>query len=104
MAIADFKGAAGVDTSNLAARSDKIDIDKLKTVPADLSKLRNVVDNDIVKKTVYDKLVTKTNVIDTSGFVLKTQYRTNKSGLEEKAHGAYKKISDTTGLVKKNRL
>ena len=53
---------------------------------------------------MYDKLVTKTNVIDTSGFVLKTQYRTNKSGLEEKVHGAYKKISDTTGLLKKNRL
>ena len=29
-------------------------------------------------KTVYGKLVTKVNNIDTSGFILKTQYDTNK--------------------------
>ena len=57
---ADSKGATGVDTSNLAAKSDlanlkakvdKIDIDKLETVPADLSKLSNAVD-DVVKNCV----------------------------------------------------
>ena len=41
------------------------------TIPNHLSKLSNVVKNDIVKKTVYDKLVTKINNIDTSDFVLK---------------------------------
>ena len=29
-------------------------------------------------KTVYDKLVTKVNNIDTSGFILKTQFDTDK--------------------------
>ena len=59
MQQADLKGAAGVDTSNLAAKSDlarlkaevdKIDIEKLKTAHADLSKLSNVVNNDVVIK------------------------------------------------------
>ena len=57
-------------------------------MPTDLSKLNNVVNNDAVKKkqkkTVYDKLVTKVNTINASGFVLKTQYNTDKSGLEKK--------------------
>ena len=57
---------------------------KLKTVPVDLSKLSNVVNNDVVKKTVYDKLVAKINNIDISGFNLKTKYDTDKSELEKK--------------------
>ena len=39
------------------------------SVPVDLSKLSDVVKNDVVKKTEYDKLVAKVNEIDTSGFV-----------------------------------
>ena len=74
----DLKNATEVDTSKLAANSDlaslkaeidKIDVDKLKTVPADLSKLSNVVNHGVIKKTVYDKLVEKVNNSDTSGFV-----------------------------------
>ena len=57
---------------------------KLKTFPVDLSKLSNVVNNDVVKKTVYDKLVAKINNIDISGFILKTKYDTDKSELEIK--------------------
>ena len=62
----DWKEATGVVTSNLAAKSDlaslktevdKIDADKLKTAPVDLSKLSNVVKNEVVKKTVYVWLV-----------------------------------------------
>ena len=53
-------------------------MDKLKTAPVDLSKLSIVVNNDVVKKIVYDKLVAKVNAIDTSGFALKTQYDTAK--------------------------
>ena len=41
-------------------------------VPVNLSKLSNVVKNDVVKKDVYHKLFTKVNNINTSGFVLKT--------------------------------
>ena len=42
-------------------------------VPTDWSKLSNVVKNEVVKKNVYDKLVTNVNSIDTTGFVLKTR-------------------------------
>ena len=68
----------GIDPSNLAAKSDlatskaavdKIDIDKLKTVPTDLNKLSNVKDNDVVKKTVYDHLVKKVDAVDSSKLV-----------------------------------
>ena len=59
----DLKSATGVNTTKLAAKYDlaslkaeinKIDVDKLKTAPVDLSKLSNVVNNDVAKKTVYD--------------------------------------------------
>ena len=50
-------------------------------VPVDLSKLSDVVKN--VEKTVYDKLVAKVNNIDTSVFVLKTKYQTDKTELEK---------------------
>ena len=49
-----------------------------------MSKLSNAVKTEVVKKNVYDKLVAKINNIDTSGFVLKTKYETNKSELEKK--------------------
>ena len=57
--------------ANLKTEVDKSDIDKLVPLPADLSKLSDLVKNDVVKKTVYDKLVTKVNNIDTSGFCFK---------------------------------
>ena len=44
------------------------------TNSVDLSKLCDVVTNDVVKIVVYDKLVEKVNKIDTSEFVLKTKY------------------------------
>ena len=40
-------------------------------VPVDLSKLSDVVKNDVVKKDVYDKLVAKVDNIDTSRFCFK---------------------------------
>ena len=92
------------DLVSLKDKIDKIDVDKLKTVPKDLNKLSNVVDNDVVKKTVYDKLVTKVNNIDTSGFVLKTKYGTDKSDLEKKISDEDKKVPDPSEPVKKNRL
>ena len=42
------------------------------------------------KKTVYDKLIAKINNIDTSRFVLKTKYDTDKSNLEKKISDAGK--------------
>ena len=66
-----------------------------------LSKLSNAVNNEVVKKTGYDKLIAKANNIDTNGFVLKTKYDTDKLDLEKKISNADKKIPDTSGLVKK---
>ena len=63
-------------------------------VPVELSKLSDVVKNDVVKKDVYDRLVAKVNNIDTSRFVLKTKYDTDKLELDNK-------IPDISGLVKK---
>ena len=83
----DIKNISHVDTSSFALKTnlanlktevDKLDIDKLVPVPVDLSKLSDVVKNDVVKKDVYDKLVTKVDNIDTSGFALKTKYDTDK--------------------------
>ena len=106
----DLKKATGVDVSNFALKSnlaslkaevDKLDIDKLVTVPVYLRKLSDVVKNVVFKKTVYDKLVTKVNNIGISGFVLKTKYDADKSHLEKKISDADKKVPDTSELVKK---
>ena len=105
-----LKGATGIDKSNLALQSNlaklkseiyKIDSEKLKTFSTDLSKLRNVVDNEVVKKPVYDKLVANVNNIDTSGFVLKTIYDTDKSNLEKKVSDADKYYLILVGILKK---
>ena len=66
-------------------------------IPVDLSKLSDVIKNDVVKKSEYDKLVAKVNSVDTGAFVLKTRNYTDKSQLENKTR-------HTSGLVKKNRL
>ena len=101
-----LKNIAHVDTSNVALKTnlpspktevDKLDIDKLVPVSVELSKLSIIVKNEVVKKTVYDKLVTKVNNIDTSGFLLKTKHDTDKLELE-------KKIPDVSNVVKKKRL
>ena len=57
---------------------NRIDVDKLKTVPMNLSKSSNLVNTDVVKKTVYDKLVAKVNDINKSGFILKSKNDTIK--------------------------
>ena len=99
----DIKNISHVDTSsfvlktnlaNLKTEIDELDIEKLIPIPADLSKSSNVGKNDVVKKSVYNKLVAKVDNIDTSDFVLRTKYNTDKTGLENK-------IPDTSGLVKK---
>ena len=55
----DVNDITHVDTSNFALKTnlsslktevDKLDVDKLATVPVDLSKLSTVVKNDVVKK------------------------------------------------------
>ena len=62
---ADLKGALGIDISMMASEIclaglqtvDNLDIDKIMTVPSELRRLSSVVENDVIKKIVYDKLV-----------------------------------------------
>ena len=60
----DIKNISHVDTSSFVLKTnlaslktevDKLGIDKVVPIPADLTKLSNVVKNDVVKKTLYDK-------------------------------------------------
>ena len=75
----DLKNVSHVDVSSFALKSnlaslktkvEKLDIDKLVPIPIDLSKLSDVVMNVVVKKTEYNKLITKVNNI-----LLKKQIR-----------------------------
>ena len=100
---ADITNISHFDTSSFALKAnlaslktevDKLDIDKLKPVPTDLSKLSNVVKNDVVKKADYNKLVTHVDNIDTSLLVKKTDYNTKITEMEDK-------IPDTSGPIKK---
>ena len=97
----DLKNISHIDTSNFALKInlaslktevDKLDIDKLVPVPADLSKLSEVVKMTLLKNLCL--INWKVDNIDTSDFVLKTNYNADKTKLE-------KKIVDSSGLVKK---
>ena len=98
---ADIKNILHVDTSSFALKTsltnlktevDKLDIDKLLHVPTDLSKLSNVVKNDVVKKTGHNTKITEieNKIPDTSGLATKSALTTVEN-----------KISDSSGLVKK---
>ena len=109
----DLKNITNLDVSSFASKTnlassktevDITDVYKLKTVPVDLAKLSNVVKNDVVKKTEYNKLVTKLDNSDTTGVILKTKYDTDKSHLAKKISDVDKKIPKVSGLVKKQIL
>ena len=127
----DLKNITHVDVSSFASKTnlaalktevDKIDADKLNTVPVDLAKLTNAVENDLVKKTVYNTKVTsiegqlagitkntidnladitKLKAIDTNSFVLKTKLASDVTTLENKIDTVDKKILDIRGLENK---
>ena len=69
---------------------DELVIYKLKTVY--LRKVTNVVNNDVVIKIMFDKLVTKVKVVDNNGFVLKSQSNNEILEIENKTDNARKKI------------
>ena len=101
--------------TNLAALKtevDKIDTDELKTAPTDLAKLTNAIENDVVKKTVYNTKVTSTEAqiagltkntvdnladitklkaIDTNSFVNRTKFSADTNALDDKIDGVEKK-------------
>ena len=70
--------------ASLKTEEKKIDADKLKTFLADLSKLSNAGDNNLVKQTVYDQLVTKVDAIDNSKLVRKSDNDTKLKKLSIK--------------------
>ena len=130
----DVKNITHVDVSSFASKTnlaalktevDKIDADKLKTVPVDLAKFSNVVNNDVVKKTDYNTKVTsienqiagltkntvdnlgditKLKATDTDSFVLKTTLASDVTTLENKIDTVDKKIPDISGLATKTSL
>ena len=131
---ADLKSITHVDASSFTSKTnlaslktelDKIDVDKLKTVPFDLTKLTNAVEHDLVKKTVYNTKVTSTETqiagftkntvdnladitklkaIDTNSFLLKTKLASDVTTLENKIDTVDKKIPDISGLATKTSL
>ena len=98
--------ASQTDLASLKFKVGNLDPDNLKSIPADLIKKSNAVNNNVLKKTVYDKLVINVDAIDTkipttSGLVTKTRYDSDKQSLEKNIEDAGKKIPYTSGLIKK---
>ena len=117
----DLKNITHVDVSSFASKTnlaalktevDKIDTDKLKTASADLAKLTNAIENDLVKNTVYntnvtsietqiagltknavDNLagITKLKAIDTNSFVTRTIFSADTNALDDKIDSVEKK-------------
>ena len=96
--------ALKTNLANLNTEVDKLDIDKLAQVHVDLSKLSDVVKNDVVKKTVSDKLVAKVNNIDTSEFVLKSTYNADKTELESKTPDVSSLTIKTASTAVENKI
>ena len=72
---------------SLKSGIDKLDIDKLETIPVNLSKLSDAVKSEVVEKTEYNELFKKVNPIqttDTSNLVKKTDYDTKIGEIEKK--------------------
>ena len=67
-----IKNTLHVYTSSFALKTNSSSLET-GSHKLDLSKLSDTVKNDVVKKTVYDKLVAKVKNIDTCDFVLKTK-------------------------------
>ena len=66
-----------------------LDVGKLKTVPVDQKKIRDVVDNQFVKNTKFNMLQTKVNkldrkILDTTTLIHINRYSTDKENLGEK--------------------
>ena len=117
----DLKNITHVDVSSFASKTnlaalksevDKIDVDKLKTAPVHLANLANAIENDLVKKTVYNTKVTsietqiagltkntvdnladitKFKAIDINSFVTRTKFSADTNTLDDKIDGVEKK-------------
>ena len=75
--------------NNLRTKVNDFDVGKLKTVPVDLTKLSDVVDDEVVKNTKFNTLKTKVNNLekknpDAITLIHINQYNTDKQNLEKK--------------------
>ena len=75
--------------NKLKPKADDLDIGKLKTVPVDLKKLSDAVDNEVVKNIKFNTLKTTVNSLektfpDASTLIPINQYNTDKQNLEKK--------------------
>ena len=86
--------ATKTNIAALKTEVDKIDIDKLKTVPDDLAKLSNVAKNEVVKKTYFSA--------DT--YVTRTKFSTDTNALDDKIDKVEKKIADISSLETKRNV
>ena len=92
---ADVSSYAGkTNFTALKTEVDKIDIDKLKTVPDDLAKLSNVVKNDVVKKTDFSA----------DNYVKKTKFSADTNVLDGKIDKVDKKTPDVSNLPTKSSV
>ena len=85
--------------ASLKTEVDQLDIDELVPVPVDLSKLSDVIINDVVRETEYNKLVTNVDNIDTTNIAKKSKYEKDESDFEDKIKKIDKKIPDVSSLV-----
>ena len=99
----DIKDITHIDASGFASKTnlaglktevDKIDTDKLKTVPDDLAKLTNVVKNEVVKKTDFSA----------NDYVKKTKFLAYTNALDNKIDKVDKKIPDVSNLASKSSV
>ena len=84
--------------NNLKSEVNKLDIDQLKKI------LRDVVDNDVIKKIVYDELVKNVNAIDTSRFIKKTDYNPKIEDVENKLTSIAGVVITTAFTVVENKV
>ena len=109
----DLKNVSHVDVISFALKSnlarlrtevDKIDADRLKTVLVNLAKLSNAVKNYVIKKTEYNKLVTKVDNINTTNFVSRTKYEKDGTDFEDNIDKIGKKYLMLLIWLKKKQI
>ena len=97
-----------MDLANLKSEINKLNIGKLQPTSVDLSKLGDVVKNEVVKKTVYDELVKKVNPIQAGNagiLIKKADYNTKIYIIEKKLdhnHSKYITTQEFNKLTKDN--
>ena len=82
--------------NTLKSKVDDLDVGRLKTVPVDLKKLSDVIDNEVVKNTKFNTLKTKVNnsekkIPDAATLIHINQCNTDKQNLEKKIEDVDKK-------------